>query len=128
MTAAVVDRRRQRQPGRPRDPGRYPAAAVPRARRTDVVHGPGARPARFRRLLQRGGPAGLATGRLGVSPATYLLRGIRDALLNGASLTHQAGLIGILALFGVVLVPVSLFVFGLAERWAKKTGRLKRQG
>ena len=62
------------------------------------------------------------------SPATYLLRGIRDGLLNGTSLNDEAGLIGILALFGVVLVPLSLFVFGLAERWAKKTGRLKRQG
>ncbi len=62
------------------------------------------------------------------SPATYLLRGIRDGLLNGTSLNDEAGVIGILALFGVVLVPLSLFVFGLAERWAKKTGRLKRQG
>ena len=43
-------------------------------------------------------------------------------------MNDEAGLIGILAVFGVVLVPLSLFVFGLAERWAKKTGRLKRQG
>ncbi|HXW79655.1 MAG TPA: ABC transporter permease [Acidimicrobiales bacterium] len=63
-----------------------------------------------------------------ISPATYLLRGIRDALLNGATIGHEAGLIGILALFGVVLVPASLVSFGIAERWAKKTGRLKRQG
>lgn len=62
------------------------------------------------------------------SPATYLLRGIRDALLNRASLGHEAGTIGILAIFGVVLVPASLVAFGIAERWAKKTGRLKRQG
>ena len=47
---------------------------------------------------------------------------------TGRALNHEAGLIGILALFGVVLVPVSLVVFGVAERWAKKTGRLKRQG
>jgi ABC-2 type transport system permease protein len=63
-----------------------------------------------------------------LSPATYFLRGIRDALLNGTDLSHEAGLIGILALFGVVLVPASLVAFGIAERWAKKTGRLKRQG
>jgi ABC-2 type transport system permease protein len=63
-----------------------------------------------------------------VSPATYLLRGIRDALLNGSSVGHEAGNLAILALFGVVLVPLSLLVFGVAERWAKKTGRLKRQG
>jgi ABC-2 type transport system permease protein len=63
-----------------------------------------------------------------VSPATYLLRGIRNALLNGTSIGHEAGLLGILAIFGVVLVPLSLALFGVAERWAKKTGRLKRQG
>jgi ABC-2 type transport system permease protein len=56
------------------------------------------------------------------------LRGIRDALLNGSSVGNQAGTIAILAVFGVVLVPASLLVFGLAERWAKKTGQLKRQG
>lgn len=63
-----------------------------------------------------------------VSPATYLLRGIRNALLNGASVGHSGTLLATLALFGVVLVPLSLALFGLAEHWAKKTGRLKRQG
>lgn len=63
-----------------------------------------------------------------VSPATYLLRGIRSALLGHAGFGHEAGLLGALALFGAVLVPLSLVAFGLAERWAKKNGRLKRQG
>ena len=63
-----------------------------------------------------------------VSPATYLLRGIRNALLDRASLGHEAGLIGVLGIFGAVLVPLSLVAFGAAEHWAKKTGRLKRQG
>jgi ABC-2 type transport system permease protein len=63
-----------------------------------------------------------------ISPATYLLRGVRDAILNGASLGHEAGDIGVLAIFGVVMLPLSLLIFGAAERWAKKTGRLKRQG
>jgi ABC-2 type transport system permease protein len=63
-----------------------------------------------------------------ISPATYLLRGIRDALINGRSLGQEAGTIAVLALFGVILVPASLAIFGVAERWAKKTGRLKRQG
>jgi hypothetical protein len=40
----------------------------------------------------------------------------------------EASSIGTLAVFGVVLVPLSLVEFGHAERWAKKTGRLKRQG
>ncbi|HUB70697.1 MAG TPA: ABC transporter permease [Acidimicrobiales bacterium] len=63
-----------------------------------------------------------------VSPATYLLRGIRDALLNGSTVSHEGSTLGVLAIFGAVLVPVSLMTFAAAERWAKKTGRLKRQG
>jgi ABC-2 type transport system permease protein len=63
-----------------------------------------------------------------VSPATYILRGIRNALLNGTSISQEAGLLGTLAIFGAVLVPLSLLLFGAAEHYAKKTGRLKRQG
>ena len=63
-----------------------------------------------------------------LSPATYLLRGIRDALISGRSISQEAGVIATLAFFGAVLVPASLATFAIAERWAKKTGRLKRQG
>ena len=62
------------------------------------------------------------------SPATYLLRGIRSAVLDGTGLGSQGRTLLVLALFGVVLVPLSLLAFGLAERWARRTGRLKRQG
>jgi ABC-2 type transport system permease protein len=62
------------------------------------------------------------------SPATYLLRGIRAALLDGKGIGRQAGDIAVLAAFGAVIVPASLAAFAAAERWAKKTGRLKRQG
>ena len=62
------------------------------------------------------------------SPATYLLRGVRAAVADGVGVTHQLRTIGILAGFGAVMVPGSLMLFGAAERWAKKTGRLKRQG
>lgn len=62
------------------------------------------------------------------SPATYLLRGIRHAVLDGSGPGAQAGTIAVLAVFGVVLVPVSLVAFMAAERWARRTGRLKRQG
>jgi ABC-2 type transport system permease protein len=62
------------------------------------------------------------------SPATYLLRGIRGAILDGRSLGDEAGLIGVLLAFGVALVPASLLAFSAAERWARRTGRLKRQG
>jgi ABC-2 type transport system permease protein len=63
-----------------------------------------------------------------LSPATYLLRGIRAALIDGHDIASQMGTILVLALFGVVIVPLSLVGFSAAEQWAKKTGRLKRQG
>ena len=63
-----------------------------------------------------------------LSPATYLLRGIRGALIDGRGVTHQGETLVVLALFGLLLVPASLLAFAAAERWAKKTGRLKRQG
>jgi ABC-2 type transport system permease protein len=61
-------------------------------------------------------------------PTTYMLRGIRAALIDGQSIGNQAGNLLILAVFGIMLVPLSLLAFAAAERWAKKTGRLKRQG
>jgi ABC-2 type transport system permease protein len=63
-----------------------------------------------------------------LSPATYMLRGVRSALISGAGFGQEIRTIVILAIFGVIMVPGSLFVFSAAERWAKKTGRLKRQG
>ena len=63
-----------------------------------------------------------------LSPATYLLEGIRGAIIEGESVTALADTLAILAIFGVLLVPFSVFVFAVAERWAKRTGKLKRQG
>jgi ABC-2 type transport system permease protein len=63
-----------------------------------------------------------------ISPATYLLRGIRDAVIDGRGFGREAATLGILAIFGVVMIPGALAAFAGAERWAKKTGRLKRQG
>ncbi len=63
-----------------------------------------------------------------LSPATFMLRGLRAAMLGGASLGGQLRTLAILAVFGLVMVPGSLVVFSAAERWAKRTGRLKRQG
>jgi ABC-2 type transport system permease protein len=63
-----------------------------------------------------------------LSPATYLLRGIRAALIDGHGIGDQGGTLAVLALFGLLLLPLSLAAFSAAEHWAKKTGRLKRQG
>jgi ABC-2 type transport system permease protein len=62
------------------------------------------------------------------SPATYLLRGIRSAVIDGKGLGAQTSTLLTLAAFGAVLVPASLVAFSAAERWARRTGRLKRQG
>jgi ABC-2 type transport system permease protein len=63
-----------------------------------------------------------------LSPATYVLNGIRGAIIDGDSVSASADTLAILAVFGVVLMPLSIGVFAVAERWAKKTGKLKRQG
>ena len=62
------------------------------------------------------------------SPATYLLRSVRDALIEGRGLAGSAGDIGVLLVFAIVLIPLSITVFSAGERWAKRTGRLKRHG
>lgn len=63
-----------------------------------------------------------------ISPATYTLRAIRAALLEGATFAELAPTILLLAGVGVVLVPIGFFIFTLAERWAKRKGKLKRNG
>jgi ABC-2 type transport system permease protein len=62
------------------------------------------------------------------SPATYMLRGIRAALIDGQGLSGQGETLAVLAVFGALMVPGSLVAFSAAELWAKRTGRLKRQG
>ena len=63
-----------------------------------------------------------------ISPATYLLDGIRAAIIDGQGLAGVWDELMILAGFGVALVPLGIAVFAVAERYAKKTGQLKRQG
>jgi len=63
-----------------------------------------------------------------LAPTTYMLRGIRAAIIDGVGAGGQPGTLGILGVFGLVMIPAGLATFSAAERWAKKTGRLKRQG
>lgn len=63
-----------------------------------------------------------------VSPATYTLKAIRAALLDGATLKELAPTIGLLAAIGVVLIPLGFLIFNAAERWAKRKGKLARNG
>jgi ABC-2 type transport system permease protein len=62
------------------------------------------------------------------SPATYLLRAVRAALIDGRGIADSGGDIAALVAFAGVLVPGSIAVFSAGERWAKRTGRLKRHG
>src|SRR5207248_1846460 len=72
-------------------------------------------------------PAPLRLGGI-LSPLTYTLDGVREALLHGLSLAGALPDIGILLLMGVVLVPASVFFFRRAEVRAKRLGLLKRSG
>jgi ABC-2 type transport system permease protein len=62
------------------------------------------------------------------SPLTYMLDGIRDALLRGRAIVEMLPLLGVLALSGAALIPFALWLFSRAERRAKRLGLLKRSG
>lgn len=74
-----------------------------------------------------------------LSPATYALAAARKLMGLDRPLTEVGTLAGaplgavtyellVLALMGVVLVPLGLWIFGRVELWAKRTGKLKRTG
>jgi len=63
-----------------------------------------------------------------ISPATYALRGIRAAILDGATPADVWGDIWPLIVIGVVAIPLGLWVFGRGETYAKRHGKLKRSG
>ena len=63
-----------------------------------------------------------------ISPATYALRGIRHAILDGYGLSAVWGDIWPLILIGLVSIPLGLVTFGIGERHAKRHGKLKRSG
>ncbi len=64
-----------------------------------------------------------------VSPAYYMLVGMRAALLDGAPVGEllMPNIVPLL-ITGVITIPFGLYVFTRAERYAKRTGRLKRNG
>ena len=63
-----------------------------------------------------------------ISPATYALRGIRSALLDGAGLGSLWPELWPLLLIGAVSIPLGLVVFHRGEIYAKRHGMLKRSG
>jgi ABC-2 type transport system permease protein len=63
-----------------------------------------------------------------ISPATYVLDGVRKGLIDGVGVGPLLGDVWPLLLMGVVLIPTGIWIFGIAERYAKRTGKLKRVG
>jgi len=74
-----------------------------------------------------------------ISPATYALSACRKLIgigqpgstpdnLVGAPLSTVVPELVMLTLMGVLTIPAGLWVFGYVERWAKRTGKLKRTG
>ena len=63
-----------------------------------------------------------------ISPATYVIQGMRDALLDGADFARVWPNLWPALLVGAISIPLGLRLFLLAERYAKRTGRLKRSG
>jgi len=63
-----------------------------------------------------------------ISPATYVIEGMRRALLDGSDLAALLPQVWPALLVGVISIPVGLRAFVAAERYAKRTGRLKRSG
>ncbi len=63
-----------------------------------------------------------------ISPATYALRGIRAAILDGAGVGALWGDIWPLLVIGAVSIPLGFAVFHRGEIYAKRHGMLKRSG
>ena len=63
-----------------------------------------------------------------LSPATYVLEGVRAGLIDGTPVTALLGDVWPLVVMGIVLIPLGMWAFSRAERYAKRTGKLKRVG
>jgi ABC-2 type transport system permease protein len=63
-----------------------------------------------------------------MSPLTYMLSGIRDALLLGRGPGDMLPLFAMMVGSGALLIPFALWLFGRAEQRAKRLGLLKRTG
>jgi ABC-2 type transport system permease protein len=63
-----------------------------------------------------------------LSPATYAIDAVRKGLIDGVPLSDLTGDVWPLLVMGTVFIPFGLWAFGRAERYAKRTGKLKRVG
>jgi ABC-2 type transport system permease protein len=63
-----------------------------------------------------------------LSPATYAIDGVRKGLIDGVPLSQLWGDVWPLLVMGTLFIPFGLWAFSAAERYAKRTGKLKRVG
>ena len=62
------------------------------------------------------------------SPATYVIDGARETLLNGAPTLSLWPYVWPLLIIGAIAIPAGLRIFHWAEQYAKRTGKLHRNG
>lgn len=63
-----------------------------------------------------------------ISPATYVLDAMRAAILDGTGTIALIPKMIPMLVIGLITIPAGMYVFGFFERYAKRTGRLKRSG
>jgi ABC-2 type transport system permease protein len=61
-----------------------------------------------------------------ISPATYVLRGDRNSIIDGAGIAWAD--VWPLLIIAVLATPLGLAIFRVGERYAKRHGKLKRSG
>ena len=62
------------------------------------------------------------------SPATYVIEGARLSLLEGLPTAALWPFVWPSLIMGFIAIPTGLWIFGQAEKYAKRTGRLHRNG
>lgn len=63
-----------------------------------------------------------------LSPAYYVLEGVRAAILENAAMSELWQFIWLTLVLALVMVPSGLWTFGQAELYAKRKGKLARNG
>ena len=63
-----------------------------------------------------------------INPVYWALEAVRAALLEGQGVVEMLPVLGALLLTGLIYVPLGYLVFAWGEKYAKKTGLLKRSG
>jgi ABC-2 type transport system permease protein len=71
---------------------------------------------------------GWLQGIAAASPATYVIKGMRACLLEGAATGTLLPTVFTLIGIGVLIIVIGLIIFRYVERFAKRAGRLKRSG